>query len=165
MQWIFHSIGESAKKFAALAAIFIGLIAVFMLLLSTPTAYIHDETDFLCVFMPRKLYECDAIGYGRNYDSLHIFLLNPVDASRLNRFAANSDQWQPLPIPDDVMNQTVCNPEYDSRMRQMLNATSGWWCGDHALSDIGYCDLYVFDAGTNILYIRTASVFVTDTPK
>ena len=158
-------IGETIKKFAVLAAIFIGLIVVFVLLLSTPTAYIHDETGFFCLFMPRRLYDYDAIGYGRDYDSLHIFLLNPVDASRLNRFAANSDLWQPLPIPDDVMNQTVCNPEYDGRMRQMLNAPSGWWRGDHALSDVGYRDLYVFDAGTNILYIRTASVFVSDIPK
>ena len=158
-------IGETIKKFAVLAAIYIGLIVVFVLLLSTPTAYIRDETDFFCLFMPRRLYDYDAIGYGRDYDSLHIFLLNPVDASRLNRFAANSDQWQPLPIPDDVMNQTVCNPEYDGRMRQMLNASSGWWRGDHALSDVGYRDLYVFDAGTNILYIRTASVFVFDIPK
>lgn len=158
-------IGETVKKFAMLAAIFIGFIVVFVLLLSTPTAYIYDETGFLCAFMPRRLYDYDAIDYGRDYDSLHIFLLNPVDASRLNRFAANSDQWQPLPIPDDVMNQTVCNPEYDGRMRQMLNAASGWWRGDHALSDVGYRDLYVFDAGTNILYIRTASVFVSDIPK
>ena len=158
-------IGETIKKFAVLAAIFIGLIVVFVLLLSTPTAYIHDETGFFCLFMPRRLYDYDAIDYGRDYDSLHIFLLNPVDASRLNRFAANSDQWHLLPIPDDVMNQTVCSLEYDSRMRQMLNASSGWWRGDHALSDVGYRDLYVFDAGTNILYIRTASVFVFDIPK
>ena len=57
-------IGEPVKKFAVLAAILIGLIAVFVLLLSTPTAYIYGETGFLCAFMPRRLYDCDAIGYG-----------------------------------------------------------------------------------------------------
>ena len=41
----------------------------------SPTQYIYRKTEFLSYEFPEEVYDFDAIGRGKDYDSLHIFKL------------------------------------------------------------------------------------------
>lgn len=156
------------KKFAVLMynlikKMFVGILAVGMLisitmfLFSTPTSYIHRKTEFWCVCFPERIYSYNAIDHGRDYNSLYIFKIKKTDAMRLISFAERNEVWLSLPVSETVLQQNISNIDYDVHMQEMLNVQSGFWYVDDRLHN-----LFVFDTDTNTLFIRTASVFITD---
>ena len=149
------------QKMVLLVLVLAGLLGIAVAVLASPTSYIHQKTGFFCIQMPRRIYNYNAIDHGRDYDSLHVYLLKELDTERLSQFAARSDEWRPLPLPDEVLAQEVCNAEYDAHMPHMLNAQSGWWRAGGRYGTEEYFDLYVFEDSTNMLFMRTASVFVS----
>ena len=48
----------------------------------SPTQYIYRKTEFLSYEFPEEVYDFDAIGHGKDYDSLHIFKLKGWDGKR-----------------------------------------------------------------------------------
>ena len=151
------SVVSSIKKLILGIGALVTLFAVMMLLFSTPTAYIHRKTGFFCLIPPKRAFSYNAIDHGRDYNSLYIFNLKGADTERFNRFAEENENWRSLPIPDELLQKEIGDIEYDVHMREILNAQSGWWYADEYPHD-----LFVFDASTNILFIRTASVFIID---
>lgn len=120
----------------------------------SPTQYIYRKTEFLSYEFPKEVYDFDAIGHGKDYDSLHIFKLKGWDGKRFLYDLENKENWNPLPVELDAEKHLLCDVEFDVHMRDMLSAKDGYWMISQ--EENLFC---VYDKSKRLLYIRTASSF------
>ena len=120
----------------------------------SPTQYIYRKTEFLSYGFPEEVYDFDAIGHGKDYDSLHIFKMKGWDGKRFLRDLENKENWNPLPVELDAEKHPLCDVEFDVHMRDMLSAKDGYWMISQ--EENLFC---VYDKSKRLLYIRTASSF------
>jgi len=150
---VYISMKSILKRIVIIIIVVVAIPLITCFVMNSPTAYIHKKLDFWCVLIPRRIYYYDAIGQGKDYNSLHIFSLSQFDANRLSSSLNDGNGWEILPINQEVLDSDISDANFDSMMMDMLDSQVGYWY----LDDFQH-DLYVLDVKNNILYIRTASI-------
>lgn len=69
---------------------------------------------------PEKVYDFDAIGHGKDYDSLHIFKLKGWDGKRFLHDLENKENWDLLPVELDAEKHPLCDVEFDVHMQRYV---------------------------------------------
>ncbi len=121
----------------------------------SPMRYINRKTAYLSYGFPKEVYHFDAIGHGKDYDSIHIFKLKEWDGKRFLRYLKDQENWNPLPVDQKAAKKhLLCDVEFDEHMRGMLGAEGGYWIISPEKNL--FC---VYDQSEYMLYIRTASSY------
>lgn len=129
------------------------LIAPVCLIPAWGPSYPERKTAYSFREESKEIHAFDAVGEGRDYDSLRIYDVGD-DAEGFLRFVSAGDGWHALPLPDGVRSHPLCDAQYDPNMAAMLNEHDGFWY----MGDAPDSRLYVYSAPTGRLYMRQASV-------
>ncbi len=72
MYRVFFELKNVAEKLIAVCLAVVIFSIVIVELAKSPTLYIYKKTEFVSWLFPREIYYFDAIGHGKDYDSIHI---------------------------------------------------------------------------------------------
>lgn len=135
------------------------LLLVSMLILSSPPVQIYSSTGFLASPFVTQQYYYDAVGEGRDYNSIKIFSLSRSDQIRFVFFVSNHEEWTLLPLSEEVCASTISNVGYNPHMEEMLTAKHGFWYYEERLTG---GKLFIYDADSGKLYLRNANCFANN---
>lgn len=134
-----------------------GIILLFLLVLiwiDSPTMYIYRRTGFMCWMFPKLNYTFNVFDHGKDFDAIHIFTLKEIDSRRFSDYVHQDEDWNPLPIHEDLLASKICNIDFDQHMQDFVYLQEGFWYMDQSKHK-----LYIFSEVQNILFLRTASSF------
>ncbi len=142
---------ECVKVIVVMIVLFTLLIALLLLWCYCPPSHIREMTGFQCCGFAIRKYDFDAVGYGRECDSLYIYSLFGIDRARFLRYVKDNPAWKPLPLDDTAQSDDIGDEEYDPHMEEMLSVKKGYWFHEEGHR------LYIFDQETGMLYMRRAT--------
>lgn len=131
--------------------------------MTSPAGYLSRHTGYTFLWQVRELHSHDAVGHGRDYNSLRVFSVG-ADAAGLEAHLQGTADWQPLPLPEELTGLTLLDPAFDEAIRPMLDARTGYYRIDYFLNDM-CCGVYVYDAEARRIYIRTTSYAFSPLPR
>ena len=151
-----------------LTALLILLTAAVLLLalalsMDAPPGYLQRRIDFPFHADIRYLHQYDAVGHGKDYNSIRVFQLGQ-DAAPFVAYAGSSPEWYALPVPAALHDMLLCGMESDPYVAQLLSAQDGFWMPERFGQD-NFCGVTVYDSAAHWLYVRTSSYVIHPLPE
>lgn len=138
-------------------------LLAYMLYMDMPKSYLNRRIDFPFHADIRYLYRYDAVGEGKDYNSIHVCQLGR-DAAAFEAYLRASPDWYTLPIPDGMQDMILYDMESDPYVAEMMAVEDGFWCIERFGSD-SFSGVYVYNCATHLLYIRTSSYVIRELPQ
>lgn len=147
---------RSARRKRAAFTFFFLLLLICLLLSFFSTklqTYVEKTISYSFVQSPSCVYKHDEIDEGKDYNYIAVYAVSAdTDKEGFLRFLETSTEWNPLPLPPDILAELLLAEHFDPHIDDMLNCTDGYWYWDST-----FHDLMVYDPQACLLYVRRAS--------
>ena len=115
------------------------------------TSYVERSIEFSFSEPAIQIYSFDKIGEGREWDRLEVYKITSDFADFEKHLQSNG--WNVLPLPEDIVNLPLCEASFDGYMDKLLSCNQGYW-----YCDGDCCKLMVYDIDSHIIYIRRSTL-------